>query len=189
MKNFNLKKAKRFIPLYFIEAFRNSIDFLAIFLIYLVVKNVVKFGMINSLISLMAATMTYLLAKIIDKKHDYVLGTTGFFLRAQIYLYILFLLDPFDIALGNMLLGLTMPIYATPFIGLFYNLVRRYGENFILYNEVFVSLFRAILFWLAILFNIKIVLVIAVIGYVISGYIYYYYAIKEELLELKVQHL
>jgi MFS family permease len=188
-EKFDLKNAKRFIPLYFIQAFRNVIDFLAMFLIYLTLKNIVKFGIVNSIISLMGALATYVLAKFIDKKHDYVLGTTGFFLRAHIYMYLLFLLDPFDVALANIFLGLTMPIYATPFVGLFYNLVRRYGEKFVLYNEIFVSIFRAIIFWLVIILDLKLVLVLAVIGYIISGYIYYYYAIKEELLELQTKHL
>lgn len=182
------KQYSEFFPLFFSDGIKAGADFLVMLLIYIFTNNIIYYGIILTLISLVSSMSTFIIARFLDKKHDFAVGTIGYLLCSNIYVYLYFSLNSFGIFISNILLGLTRPLLVTPFIVLYYHLIRKYGAELTLYYEIVTAFAKGILFSSAYILDLKTLIALVIMVYIIAGIIYYRYAIKEELVIVFARH-
>ena len=175
---------RKFALLFASEGLWFSFYIMVDILVYTLIKNLLIFGILKSLVMLFAAFTAFLISKRIDKRHDYALATIGILLKANVFTVLFLSLNSVTAAAAMLLFGLIAPLIDTPFYGFLYNMVKKYGYDVICLREFILGISRAIGLSLFFFLDFSIAMGIAVLCGILFGFMYYFISIKEEIREL-----
>lgn len=172
---------KKLKALYLLTGPRHLSELMLGLLVYFVAKTVLIYGGIISLVSLLSVIVAFVIAKFVDKKHDFALGTMGLLLEISAFVMLVVLPVPVNVYLSKIFIGILYPMLAIPWESFAYNLNRKYGTYFVYVREIYYAISRAIfgivLLVLPVILAIKIFLLIMIV----CSFIYYNVTIEEEM--------
>ena len=174
---------KKFSKLFVLEGLFASFYIMIDIVIYMLVKDILIFGIVKSGVMLFSALTAYIISKRVDKRHDYALATIGIMVRSNIFIALFFSFNAATAIIGALLLGLVAPIADTPFSSFLYNMAKKYGAEVIYHHEIMLGFSRLMGFLIFLILSLNESMFLAAIICILLGITYYFTSIGEEIRE------
>jgi hypothetical protein len=151
---------------------------LTIFFIYYYFKNILIFGAITSISTILITLMSLFLAKYVDKHKNFTISSISTLLQSNIISMILAFPKGIFVGLGFLLVkGLTQ-LTNTPFYGFYYRITKE-NPSLILERDFFIGLGRFLILSSLLFLPMEEALILGIVGMILYGIIYYVYTINK----------